>query len=146
MALNDPIAVYNAENNLEAQLICNLLNDTGIEAYLTEDVSQVGVWLLGLVPEIHKPQVWTDRGEIDRVKPLLEDFERRKVQRQQAANDTMGETVVEATCEKCGQRSNFAAAQQGTVQDCPHCGAFMDVGDSPDADEWWREDAPGESV
>jgi hypothetical protein len=48
MALRDPVAVYNAANNLEAQLLSNRLNEAGIEAHVTEDVSIVGVWLLGL--------------------------------------------------------------------------------------------------
>jgi len=57
MPLQNPVAVYNAANNIEAQLICNFLNDAGIEAYLTSDVSQAGTWMFGLLPEIHKPQV-----------------------------------------------------------------------------------------
>ena len=33
-----------------------------VEAYVTEDVSQVGTWVGGLIPEIHKPQVDRARG------------------------------------------------------------------------------------
>lgn len=41
MALQKPVAVYDAANDTEAQRISNLLNDAGIEAYFTED-AQVG--------------------------------------------------------------------------------------------------------
>ena len=128
MGLRDPLAVYNAANNIEARLVCNLLNDAGIEAHTTEDVSPVGVCVFGLISEIHKPQVWTDRADIDRVKPMLEEYERQQAQRRQSdlRRTTDGTTLI-ATCEECGQDAVFPAAQVGTVQDCPHCGAYMDV-------------------
>lgn len=61
MALQNPVAVYDAANDVEAQLICNLLNESGVEAFATTD-TQVG--------QFPKPQVWVDRGAIDRAKPI----------------------------------------------------------------------------
>lgn len=134
MPLSDPVAVYNAANNWEAHVVCNLLIDAGIEASVTEDVSPVGVCGIGLLSEIHKPQVWADRSEIDRVKPILDDYEQR--QRKQQAVDAKklvsGDGSIKAVCEECGRSSKFPAEQDGSVQDCPHCGAFMDVGEMPD--------------
>ena len=69
MALQNPAAVYDAANDVEAQLICNLLNETGIEAFATTD-AQVG--------QFPKPQVWVDRSSIDRAKPILQDYEHRQ--------------------------------------------------------------------
>lgn len=148
MALNDPVAAYNAANNVEAQLICNLLNDAGIEAYVTEDVSTVGVWMFGLLPEIHKPQVWVERSDLARVKPLLDEYENQQLQRRQSEEKqrAAGEATVEATCEECGRQSIFPAAQDGSVQDCPHCGAYMDVGNISDGGEWWHESGPDEEM
>jgi hypothetical protein len=139
MALRNPKAVFNAASNLEARLICNLLNDAEIEAYTTEDVSPVGVCVFGLISEIHKPQVWTDQADIDRAIPVLQDYERQHSERQRAdvkSADRSQSTVV-ATCEECGRSSVFPAEQKGTVQDCPHCGRYMDVEEfssDPDAD------------
>ena len=65
MALHDPVAVYNAANNVEAHLVRNALLTSGVEAHVTEDVSQVGTWAFGLLPEIHKPQVWVERQDIE---------------------------------------------------------------------------------
>ena len=77
MGLRDPVAVYNAANNLEAHLVQQALDAADIEAFVIEDVSQVGAWVGGLMPEIHKPQVWVERADIQRAKPVLEgaDFE-----------------------------------------------------------------------
>lgn len=43
--------------------------------------------------------------------------------------------VMGATCEECGKPSDWPAAQAGTTQDCPHCGAYMDIPD-PEGDGW----------
>ena len=34
---------------------------------------------------------------------------------------------VELPCERCGRSASFPAEAVGTVQECPHCGAFVDV-------------------
>ena len=39
-------------------------------------------------------------------------------------------------CEECGRASEWPASQMGTTQDCPHCGAYMDI---PDPEENWDE-------
>jgi Zn-dependent protease len=44
--------------------------------------------------------------------------------------------TVEARCEECGAVSLFPAAERGTVQTCPTCGASMDVG--PVEGDWWQ--------
>jgi hypothetical protein len=51
MALQNPVAVYNASSNVEAQLLRSLLAESGIEAFAIDDVSQVGTWVFGLLPE-----------------------------------------------------------------------------------------------
>jgi hypothetical protein len=38
------------------------------------------------------------------------------------------ERPVDVVCEECGQASTFPPAQRGTVQHCPHCSAYLDVG------------------
>lgn len=52
--------------------------------------------------------------------------------------------TVAAVCEECGQSSEWPASQMGTTQDCPHCGAYMDI---PDPEERWNdEDFAGEAA
>jgi endogenous inhibitor of DNA gyrase (YacG/DUF329 family) len=40
--------------------------------------------------------------------------------------------MIEVTCDECGKRSRFPAVLKGRVEDCPQCGATIDVGDDAD--------------
>jgi hypothetical protein len=147
MALRDPVAVYNAANNVEAHFVRDALLGQGIEAHVIEDVSQVGVWLLGLVPEIHKPQVWVEREDVERAKPILDDYERRTAELRAAEvpGEPTEERPIEVVCDECGQVASFPAVQRGSVQQCPNCRAFVDVGAADFTDEW-RESPPDEEA
>jgi len=139
MALRDPVAVYNAANNMEAQLVRDALTASGVEAFITEDLSPVGTWIGGLIPDLHKPQVWADRADVERATPILDEFERRAAELRDArAKDRAGEEPIEAVCEECGGSSSFPSAQRGSVQKCSHCGAYLDVG-GEEFDEDWPE-------
>jgi len=130
MAISHPIAVYNAENNIEAQILCNFLEQKGVEAYVTFDESIVGLWAFGRIPEIHKPQVWVDQANVDEVRPLLVEYERERAEvRARASSQVAGDGKIEVVCEECGKTSTVAASKRGTVQDCSHCGAYVDVED-----------------
>jgi hypothetical protein len=143
MALRDPIAIYDAANNLEAVLVCDGLIAAGIEAFVVEDVSQAGVWVGGLVPGIHKPQVWVDRADVARAKPILIAFaERAALSRDGHAQRAAGPSI-EVVCEECDSRALFPATQRGSVQECPNCGEYLDVG-AAELPEGWT-DGDGET-
>ncbi|MBX9623729.1 MAG: hypothetical protein K2X82_07930 [Gemmataceae bacterium] len=44
--------------------------------------------------------------------------------------------TVSATCEECRRSSDWPAASAGSTQDCPHCGAYMDIPDPEAEGEW----------
>ena len=143
MALRDPVAIYNAANNLEAHFLRDGLIAAGIEAFVIEDLSQVGTWVGGLVPEIHKPQIWVEREDIERARPFLEEFEARAAElRESGAGNDAATPPIEVVCEECGGCASFPAVQKGSVQQCPHCGAYVDVGETELPEGW--EDAEGE--
>ncbi len=128
MGLSDPVAVYNAATNVEAELLRIGLEQAGIEAHITYDESPAGYWMFGRLPEIHKPQVWIDRSQIKLAQVVLEEYERG--QREKRANHSRlddGSLLVE--CEECGKKSEFPVSKRGTIQDCPHCSAYVDVGE-----------------
>ncbi len=140
MSLRDPFAAYNAANNIEAHLVCHLLVEAGIEAMVIEDVSQVGVWWGGTVSEIHKPQVWIERADVEKARPVLTEYDRRSAERRAAEQQTEAEAApITATCGSCGKTAEFARALNGTVQICPHCRRYLDVGEAVDFEGW--EDA-----
>jgi hypothetical protein len=133
MAIKDPISAYNAENNAEAHLLCNYLEQNGIEAHATFDESLAGYWAFGVLPEIYKPQVWVDKSNVAAAAALLAEYERDRLRRrslQESAQDA-GSTIG-AICEDCGKTTLFPASKNGTVQDCSHCGAYIDVGGEPE--------------
>ena len=116
-----------------------MLNAAGLEAFVVEYVSPVGTWIGGLLPQIHKPQVWIDRSEIDRARPILEDYARAEERRSVAVVGP----PIDVVCEECGGSTSFPAAQKGSVQNCPHCQAYVDVGDEVPFDDW--EELPDEN-
>jgi hypothetical protein len=124
MALVDPVKIYAAASNVEAQMICRLLQAAGVEAFAGEDFSAVGAWWGGTVPGVFDASVYVSRADAEEAAALIRQHERLRAERSSALG-----TEVEATCEDCGKLAAFPAAQRGTVQNCPHCGAFLDVGE-----------------
>jgi len=142
MPLKDPVAVYNAAKNTEAQNVCFALQQSGIEAHVIEDFSPGRMWAFGALPEIHKPQVFVERDDVERAVPVIEEFEQTRRRRQAEGEDAAAaDKPVEAECESCGKRATFPASRRGTVETCPHCGAYLDV---PGDDEFdWSEAETG---
>lgn len=146
MALKDPVAVYDAASQAEAHLLRDALIAAGVEAHVTEDASQAeGRWVGGFVPESHRPQVWVERANVERVKPLLDEYDRRRAEQEDRKEAVAEGPPVEAVCDECGKTSSFPASQRGSVQECPHCHAYMDVGGDDFPDEWKEGAAEEES-
>ncbi len=133
MSLQDPVAVYNAGTNVEAHLVARMLDEAGVAAAAVEDASVVGLWAFGLLPQIHKPQVWVERADLARAVALLKQYERDLIAKQRVATD--GEPIA-VTCEDCGEVSHFPAQHKGSVQECSHCHAYVDVDDELPFDDW----------
>jgi Fe-S cluster assembly iron-binding protein IscA len=113
MPLRDPVSVYIPANNAEAPLLCNLLNEEGIEAFAMEDVSQAGVASLGLLPGLHKPQIFVERHMTAAARAVLKNYEQEM---------TQGESEKSAKhfCYQCGE----PLAQSAVT--CPACGKKLD--------------------
>lgn len=143
MALRNPVAVHIPNSNVDAHLMCGVLQDAGIEAAVVEDVSHVGVWIGGLNSVIHKPQVWVEREDVERASALLAEYDRRAAERWAAEQVAEGSgSPIVVVCEACGKRSEFPAVQRGQVENCLHCRAYVDVGDDVGFEGW--DVAPGE--
>lgn len=139
MGFKEPFAAYNAATNVEAHMVCGCLLDAGIEAMVVEDISNAGGYIGGFLAEIHKPQVWIDKSDCAKAKPVLDDYEQRLVERRSSSAGG----PIEVECEECGARTSFPANQNGTTQNCPHCNAYVDVGETAEL-EGWDEVAEGE--
>jgi hypothetical protein len=145
MALSDPIAAYNAANPYDATVLCQALEAEGIQAHVIDDETQAGVWLGGLVPEPNKTQIWIDRADAERARVFFEEYERRATELVQADLPTpAGDPVIDVICDACGKISQFNANLRGSVQSCENCGAYLDVGESPDESSEWVATASDE--
>lgn len=134
MALKDPVAVYTADENVEAESVRIFLVEQGIEAFANEEVSNVFAGL----PGIEEQQVWVDRADVARAKALLAQYEHPA-----PAKPPSNLPMMDVLCEECGKTSQFPVTLLGTIQDCPHCGAYVDVGEVEDSGEWDDEDEDG---
>ncbi len=122
MKLESPVSIYNAANNLDAHLICNMLNQAGVEAYAVEDVSTAGLFSLGTLAEIHKPQIWVSQKDADRAKNLIADFCLDEPDHRPSLNE-------ELFCYHCGE----PAAAGATI--CSSCGRRIEASDESDKDD-----------
>ena len=128
MKFHSPYKVYTAANNFEAHQIVGLLNSESIEAYAVEVQSAAGLWELGTLSQIHQPNVWVDQSDAERAAKVINAFEAQRRRREQS-EPTTGELSV--TCETCGATSQFSSTMNGSTQICPHCRAYVDVGEIP---------------
>lgn len=132
MNLKNPVVAYVASSNLESHVIVTMLEVKGVPAYAVEDQSGASLWMFGTISQFHKPKIYVDQNDLDKATGLIRRFEEKERARRNAhASDTM----IDVLCEECGKNSQFPESQRGTVQDCPHCGEYMDVG-SPS----WNEE------
>lgn len=137
MPLRDPVAAYIAATNIEAHLIRGLLVDAGIEAAVEEDVSQIGAWMFGLASQLHRPKVWIERADLARAETIVAQYEQDCAARRSAEQvGTAAAGLIAVICEECGAESDFPAELRGTVQSCPTCRAYMDVGDDDPGFDW----------
>lgn len=134
MPLQDPVVLCSVETNTHAEMIRDFLIQAGVEAHLTENMSGEGGTVLGgLVSPAQGPQVWVERTDAERATALLDELEQQRTLLAEDAPD------IETVCEECGGKSTFPASDADTVQTCPHCGAYMDVGAGGESPEDWGE-------
>jgi hypothetical protein len=141
----DPKCVHVDYNLAHAQLVVGWLGSHGIAAEVMNEMTLGGFeGLVSILPSklsFRGVEVWVNNpADADRARQLIADH---AAELQASRGNRTGE--VEAVCEECDQPTTFPASEQGTVQQCPHCGAYVDV---PGADDEWDvgepEDEEGE--
>ena len=159
MALSEMFAAFLALSDDEAQHVCDLLVEAGIKAKLIESYPLPYSRNLGFSDL--KPEVWIDRVDAVRAKLVLDKYMlrgddwRMATWRQQqkrereivqcaamwyAAQRPTGTSAgagasgdaIEVTCEQCGKQWLFPSVLKGSAEECPLCGALVDIGDDAD--------------
>lgn len=134
MELHDPVAIYTAASDLEAYEIVELLQGAEIPAQVIEDMNLLN----GLNPPVHAAKVWVSSRDLERATAVTQAYEARIQQRELVHHvpvDLQSEWI-DARCDKCGTVTRYSPIQKGTVENCPNCYAFMDIGSDVDFDDW----------
>ena len=122
MGLVDPVKVYAGLSNVEAQMICRLLQSAGVEAFAGEDFSPAGIWMGGTIPGVFDAGVYVSRANAEQAIEVIRQHERLQAERSSGQG-----MQVEAVCEECGKTAAFRAIQRRTV---PELWRLLDVGEA----------------
>jgi len=118
-----PICIRHTATVEEADILVAWLAERDIKATIT-DRDNPGAFAFG-VTDTEGIEVFVANEEIARrAKELLAEHDREHATEHGAES---AETAVEVTCEECKCACSFPADQRGTVQECPECGAYVDV-------------------
>jgi ribosomal protein S27E len=84
-------------------------------------------------------EVWVmDVAQAPRASQLLEAHGAELAARAAARAPASG--PIDVVCDKCGQLSTFPGSASGKVENCTHCGEYVDV---PGGDDWDEADFEG---
>ena len=115
-------------------MVAAYLEQEGIASHVMEDVSYISVTWAGTASQLVRPRLFVSRSDAERAVALIVEYERRQRPRTQPPGHTT--ELVRADCGSCGREVSFPSAKEGTIQPCPACHEYMDVG-HPD----WAEEA-----
>ncbi len=118
----EPICVHRTNTPEEADIVIAWLDDRGVQA-TAMDRGNPGVLAFGATDLEGIAICVADEETARRAKELLEEHARERT----AATPGTATDPIEIKCEECGETVAFPPETQGTVQDCPQCGAHLDV-------------------
>jgi hypothetical protein len=121
MLQRDPKCVFVASNFGQAAIVAGWLEEHGIPADVMngELVGGLGVPLLAGATGVEVRVV--DAAQAPEAILLLGEHAVELLFNKQTG------PPLEVLCEECGQTSTFPGQQRGSVQNCPHCNAHLDV-------------------
>lgn len=144
MLYRDPKCVFVTEDPGIADVIVDSLGHEGIQAQVMNRATLGGLVGLTVFSKTGVPaagiEVWVlDEKQVPRALEVIEEFSNRRSERK-SANEALGD--IDAKCEECGESSTFPGKLRGTVQDCPRCGAYMDIPGGDEEFDWSAADEP----
>lgn len=141
MPIQDKVCVHVAGSMGDAVVTAACLSSRGIPARVMDAMTLGGLeGIVSIAGSISSRgiQVWIeDPSQLEEAREVLREHLANQTQRT-AQRDAGG--PIEMACDKCGKQLKFSAAQRGTVEECPRCGNYMDVGEVEDNLEWESDD------
>jgi hypothetical protein len=95
-------------------------------------------WVSTIPGEVH-PRILVLAEDAERAKQLLLELEARERKKREEAGTG---PPIEVVCEECGCRASFPAGKRGSVEECPQCGVYLDIGDDDVPGDWEEGEAP----
>ena len=149
MSYRDPRCVMVADSLGEADVVATFLDGQGIRAEVMDRNTRGGFEGLSLLSpqgvSSRGIEVWVlDPAQVPQAIELLAEQEMQRTTRN--AVREVGGDPVEVVCEECGTATTFPPEQIGTVQDCPSCAAYLDVGGDEEEFEDETDNASGDGA
>ncbi len=147
MPFQEPVVVFTGESDIDPFRVRSHLLQNGIEAEVIEFADPTsGDVFAGALVEPPAPQLVVEKSEFEAARALVVAFEQQtRIDREQRNERLASAEPVSVECEHCKKTTAFAATLTGTVQVCPRCQSYLDVGDDDAFDDWQVDEADPEA-
>lgn len=135
MPHRDPRCVHFARTMSEAVITVSTLVMHGIPARVIDEMTGGGLGGLTVFGSDTAGgiAVWVDDpAQADEARELLLEMKDQIIER--STRKESGPLLV--VCDKCGKEHEYEGAYRGTVQECPSCGHFLDIGEVEESMDW----------
>jgi hypothetical protein len=140
MSEPNPETVFVVESSRIAEAVVGLLAANGIAAEVFTDATQTIAEPVTGVSEVSPAERFEIRVSVpakaEEARTLLTSAENAAIMQKIREQRQQRTGTVTATCEECGESSEWPADTMGTTDNCPNCGAYMDI---PDPDDDWSD-------
>ncbi len=141
----DARCVYIGDNFAQAEVVALWLSEQGVPAKVMNGATMGGLdgltWMSSSGVSPRGVEVWVSNdAQIAQAKELV--TEHQAVLDLKALRTADAPETIEVVCEDCGRSTKFSGKESGSVQNCVHCGAYMDL--FADTEDWGEGEAETE--
>ncbi|MBL4884961.1 MAG: hypothetical protein JKY95_10560 [Planctomycetaceae bacterium] len=139
MSRQDPHSVFTTDSLAVAEFVTEWLTKKNVEVELVKHFKQsdgVGLTSLSDSESTTHLEVHVKNAEdVDRIKSLILENQESLIQEAQQLDQKVPEQIAIA-CDHCEEQVVYPGQMQGTVQECPYCGGYLDVPGGEDEFDW----------
>ncbi len=138
MAEENARAIFVSDEERAVELISNFLQEKGIEVEIVHHMPESDG--MGLTPfassgsSNHLEVLVKDVEKLQDARQLLTRYSGEILEQAQVVDLQPAQVVVE--CDDCEETNVYPGELQGTVQECEHCGSYLDVPGGDDQYDW----------
>ncbi len=139
MSREDPRTIFTSDDLSIAEFVTEWLGKQGVDVELVRHFKEsdgVGLSTLSDSQSTSHVEVHVkDIEDVEAVKKLIVENQESILQEAQKRDETVPETIA-VVCEHCEETAVYPGSMQGTVQECPYCGEYLDVPGGEDEFDW----------